>query len=309
MHPSLSTRAPAPRPDDEGSGVRARPTATPRVVAGRYALGSRLGHRSHVFRAVDRRDGAAIALKLQRVDKGVARDRFLDADVAAVRRVEHPNVVRVLDAGADLGRPFVVMELLEGRALTDLKGRLPARAVLPLFVQVCRGLSALHDAGLVHCDLTPQSLFLDSRRRRVKIIDLDLARRGAWPARADGWIGGSPAFASPEQIAGDRPVDHRSDLYSLGVILYRALTGALPFDHRDPLGLLHAHVCEAPRPPSTHVPSLPGALEAILLGLLLKDPRDRPPDARRVGRALERILKDLDASAATRLRGSGRLPL
>jgi serine/threonine-protein kinase len=231
----------------------------------------------------------------------------LEGEALAV--VAHPNVVAAVDTGVTADeRPFLVLERLEGRTLRAelaARGPLPAVEAIELAAQALDGLEAVHRAGLVHRDVKLENLFVcdaaPGQGRVVKLLDLGVAKltEGARPAplavpTAEGVSLGTPRFFSPEQATG-APLDARSDVYAMGLVLYAMLTGRTPFDHlRDVDAILRAHVAEPPDPASRHVP-LPPSLDAAILKALAKRAEDRFASAAAFAAELRRIADELRA--------------
>ncbi|MEV5875324.1 tetratricopeptide repeat protein [Streptomyces sp. NPDC052101] len=267
-----------------------------RLVQDRYRLLDLIGRggMGEVWRARDESLGRQVAVKCLKPlspygDPSltrVLRERFRrEARVAAA--LSHRGVTVVHDFGESDGIPYLVMELLEGRDLSrlleDNKGHpLPVDDVQDIAAQVAAALAYTHRQGVVHRDLKPANI-VRLTDGTVKICDFGIARLGhdiGLTARLTGTgvALGTPHYMSPEQIVGDE-VDRRSDLYSLGCVLYEIATGAPPFDLEDAWAVLIGHRDTPPRPPRERRPELPGHLEEIILGLLAKQPEERPDDA------------------------------
>ncbi|HVW25320.1 MAG TPA: serine/threonine-protein kinase [Polyangiaceae bacterium] len=226
--------------------------------------------------------------------------RFLnEARAAAVLRSNH--VVRVIDVGQlDTGRPYLVMEHLEGTdldALVESDGPVPVERAVDYVLQVCEALSEAHAAGIVHRDIKPENLFLSQAgpaKPIVKVVDFGLAKRldGAGAKVITGPLEnmGSPCYMSPEQIGAPQQVDERTDIWSLGVVLYRLVTGLLPFDG-DSLAEVCARVLNAvPKPLPECNPALDASLETIVARCLEKKPEDRYASVDELRKALERYV-------------------
>ncbi len=240
--------------------------------------------------------GHRVAVKLLRSEmllRFEVRDR-LRLEAQACARVRHENLVAVTDFGETLdGRPFLVMERLHGRSLAEeLRARrwLPVEEAVDFARQALAGLAAAHAALLVHRDLKPDNLFLcagSSGRRRVKVLDFGLAKlldtanpQGLAPLAqptAEGVTVGTPQYAAPEQTAGARVLDGRTDVYAMGWILNAMLTGRMPFpDKTSAAQLARAHATEWPPPPSSVAPQrVPGELDAIVQRAIAKRREDR----------------------------------
>ncbi len=211
-------------------------------------------------------------------------------EIDILRQLDHPNIVRFFDSGETNGRYWYAMELIEGDNFDDLRttqGRLPWPEVLDLAWQVAPALKHAHDRGVIHRDLKPSNL-LRTRAGAVKLTDFGIASLFASPhLTVTGGVIGTPEYLSPEQAKGAQ-VTKRSDLYSLGVVLYTLVTGKTPFEG-DPVELLHKHQYGQVERPSRLVPELHHDLEAIILSLLEKDPSRRPGDASVLFRQLDRL--------------------
>ncbi|OEV23142.1 serine/threonine protein kinase, partial [Streptomyces nanshensis] len=263
------------------------------LIHGRYRLLDPVGRggMGEVWRARDESLGRRVAVKClkppgRREDAGflrVLRERFRrEARVAA--SLQHRGVTVVHDFGDDDGLLYLVMELLEGRNLSQLladnKGQpLPLAEVLDVAEQVAAALAYTHAQGVVHRDLKPANV-MRSADGAVKICDFGIARLAhdiGFTARisGSGTAMGTPHYMSPEQIA-DSAVDHRSDLYSFGCVLYEIATGSPPFEGADPWAVLVGHRDTPPVPPRVHRPDLPPPLATAILRLLAKAPHERP---------------------------------
>ena len=254
------------------------------LLAGRYRLDVEIGRggMGEVWRAYDETLARAVALKLllpQDTD-ATATSRFrLEAQTAG--RLNHPNVVGVLDFGEYDNRLYLVMELVEGDSLAGVlagSGALPAEQVADLAAQASAGLAAAHGQGIVHRDVKPANLLLDTGGT-LKIGDFGIARFLDDPGAAltaTGQIVGTGLYLAPERALG-KQAGPASDMYSLGCVLYQLLSGRPPFQADTAVALLHQHLDSAPVPPrDLGVAGLPPAFENYLLGLLAKQPEDRP---------------------------------
>jgi serine/threonine-protein kinase len=261
------------------------------VADGRYEVLARLGTggMGTVYRVRQHPLERMAVLKLihrEMASDATAVGRF-EREMRVTAAIEHPHTVRVYDFGQIDGQPFLAMEYLAGRSLRqtlDRGGALPAERVASIGVQVAKALGAAHRVGVVHRDLKPDNIMLVDgygERDFVKVLDFGIARSldqgGAGFRTKVGAIIGTPAYMSPEQ-ASNVPLDARSDLYSLGVVLYEALSGSPPFAGESITALLYAHASVAPPPLPPRVPRPPG-LEAAIFRLLSKDPAMRPGSA------------------------------
>jgi serine/threonine protein kinase len=207
--------------------------------------------------------------------------RFI-MEARAVNEIAHENIVDIFSIGElEDGRHYLVMELLTGMnlmKLLDHVGRLPPDKILIMFDQLCDALATTHQKGFVHRDLKPDNVFVLDREPgpQIKILDFGIAKLKGSALSTDtraGSLLGTPEYMSPEQCLGEE-VDHRTDIYALGVILYEALTGERPFVDPMPLSVLRMHVEEPPRPPSEIAPVSP-EIEDVVLTAMAKDPADR----------------------------------
>ncbi len=263
------------------------------VVAGRYRLDRTLGASgmAQVFVATDlqlRREVAVKRLPSAAMEDATAKARFA-REARALARVNDPHVVTVFDIVVDDGRPFLVMELVEGmtlRELVDAEGRLDPARVVSIATGICSGLAAVHARGIIHRDMKPSNVFL-TRSGAVKIGDFGIASVASdvTVTRA-GEVFGSAPYVSPEQVTGD-PVDARADLYSLGCVMFEMATGRPPFAGDDPAGLAYQHVHATPERADTLIPGVPAPLASTIERLMAKDPAERPESAEELRHSLE----------------------
>ena len=241
-----------------------------------------------VYRADDLKLGQPVALKFlpDRLSSDRALlDRFF-AEVRTARSVAHPNVCRVYDIGEVDGRHFLSMEYVDGEDLASLLrriGRLPQDKALELSRQLCAGLAAAHDRGVLHRDLKPANVMVDGRGR-ARIMDFGLAV-AAGEVGTESEIGGTPAYMAPEQFAG-KGASVRSDLYALGLVLYELYTGKRAFDAGTVADYRRKHTEDPPTSPSVLVAGMEPAVERAILRCIEKDPRQRPSSAGQVAAAL-----------------------
>lgn len=261
------------------------------VIQGRYRLERQIGKggMAEVWCALDERLSRPAAIKFlapQFHQDPEFLVRFF-AEAQSVAQINHPNVVQVLDFGDFDGRPFLVMEHVAGGSAADLAGQpvLPERAA-EIVAEAARGAGAAHAMGLVHRDIKPANILL-TEDGHAKLADFGIASSvHGERLTATGQAIGSPHYLSPEQASG-AGCSPASDVYALGVVLYELITGRPPFDADNVTAIAIAHVDRTPEPPSTFVPDLDPALEALILRCLAKDPEDRYPDGAALAVALE----------------------
>ena len=278
------------------------------LIAGRYEplrlLGS--GGMGNVYLADDRLLARQVALKL--LKKHLAEDpdalaRFRKEALAAAS-LSHPNIVRVFDAGEDElgGVPYIAMEHVPGGTLAHLlarEGRLRPGEAARIAAKIALALNEAHAKGIVHRDVKPQNVLLDEGGE-PKVTDFGIALAASSASTAltrTAMIVGTARYLSPEQAQGDVATE-KSDLYSLGIVLYEMLTGRVPFDADNPVALALKHVTEHPPRPRELAPRVAPALEAATLGLLSKRPADRPRNAAVASRMLSEAAARAEASPA-----------
>jgi serine/threonine-protein kinase len=259
------------------------------VLAERYRIIGLLGHggMGEVYRADDLKLGQPVALKF--LPRALAADptrleRFY-AEVRIARQVSHPNVCRVYDVGEIEGQHFLSMEFVDGEDLASLLkriGRLPADKALDISRELCAGLAAAHDKGVLHRDLKPANVMVDGRGR-ARITDFGLAVAAGEVVRGE--VSGTPAYMAPEQLEG-KGASVRSDIYALGLVLYELYTGRKTFEGASLQELKRKHSKEAPISPSTVSPGFDPVVERVILRCLEKDPARRPASVPQVAAAL-----------------------
>ena len=272
------------------------------------------GGMGSVYKGIHRELGKQVAIKVLLVDK-LVKDvtyRRFEREAKSAGLLSHPNIVSVYDYGMiSPDRPYIVMELLDGMDLDELlvrRGYLEPNLFLSIFTQVCEALSYAHAMGLVHRDLKPSNIMLvgqNQNRQYVKIIDFGIAKFSpkkpeTKPITKPGQIFGSPLYMSPEQCVGQK-LDPRSDIYSLGCVMYESLCGAPPFMGDTLLSTIYKHVNEPPPPLQEHSygRKVPGALEKIVFKMLQKHPEDRFQSANEVLTALEQFRASQERAAST----------
>ncbi|MGW4852805.1 protein kinase domain-containing protein [Streptomyces sp. NPDC004288] len=265
------------------------------VAGGRYQLRDLLGEggMASVYLAYDSALDRQVAIKTLHTELGREqsfRERFR-REAQAVAKLSHTNIVSVFDTGEDTldgaVMPYIVMEYVEGQPLgsvlaSDVRqyGAMPADKALKVTADVLAALEVSHEMGLVHRDIKPGNV-MTTKRGVVKVMDFGIARAmqsGVTSMTQTGMVVGTPQYLSPEQALG-RAVDARSDLYSVGIMLFQLLTGRLPFDADSPLAIAYAHVQEEPVAPSSVNRSVTPAMDALVARALRKNPNERFPSA------------------------------
>lgn len=264
-----------------------------RLLNDRYQLleGLGKGGMAFVYRARDLMLERYVGVKILREDYSrdpAFQERFRQ-EAKAAANLSHPNIVTVHDFGLDAGKLFIVMEYVPGTDLKTLlqqRGRFTPEEALPLVIQACAGIGYAHRAGLVHCDVKPQNMLV-TPDQRLKVADFGIARALASirPDEQSDVVWGSPQYFSPEQASGAAP-SPASDVYSLGVVMYEMLTGALPFNATTATELARMHLDVQPPLLTEMLPDISPTLEQILLKVLSKEPSARYRTADQLGRVL-----------------------
>ena len=287
------------------------------VVRGKFRILRKVGQggMGAVYEALHLRFNERRALKVMCPE--VANDpefvKRFEREAILTRSLQHPNAVRVDDIDeAEDGRPFIVMEFVEGQSLKHLiqeQGPLPGPRVCAIIKQVAAALEAAHQLGMVHRDIKPDNIVLlpTPHGEQAKVLDFGIAklkeaRLGDPGLTATGVVIGTPQYMSPEQALGKRgeDLDGRSDLYSLGVVMYQMLTGELPFNADTTLALLHAHAFEPPQPIGQRRPDLhiPAPIAKLVMQCLEKKPENRPASGRVLIDELERAEQEVERKSA-----------
>jgi serine/threonine-protein kinase len=281
------------------------------VIAGRYRLEKRLamGGMGSLWTAQHTQLDTQVAIKFMdpnHAGSAMGRQRF-EREAKTAASLKSAHVVQVHDYGVEEDRPYIVMELLHGEDLgkrLKRERRVSLQVASGILTQIARGLRRAHDAGLIHRDLKPPNIFMarGDDEEVVKILDFGIAKDTMEAKLGEGTktgeLMGSPHFMSPEQIRSSKDIDHRSDLWSLGVILFRAVTGALPFQG-DAIGAVIAHILADPIPaPSSVYPSLSPAVDAYFARAFSRDVAGRFQSAREMAEVFAAIA--VDASTAPR---------
>jgi serine/threonine protein kinase len=273
--------------------VVAAPVTKGTVFAGRYEVLSLIGRggMGAVYRARDRILGDKVAIKVLSTDVSSKPEmiRRFGSEMGLVRRVRHPNVCRIFGSGQENGRLWLCMELVEGEDLRTLLRRRPldAERAFEWGAQVANGLQALHEVGLVHRDVKALNVMIDTKGAS-RLMDLDIAKQWEQEASAatvTGQVLGTPEYISPEYAKG-LPVDARSDIYSLGVLVYEMFTGEVPFRGDSPVAVIMKHIHETPPLEGPRAARIPPPVVPILRKALAKKPELRYSTARGLAVAL-----------------------
>ncbi|MDQ3299223.1 MAG: serine/threonine-protein kinase, partial [Myxococcota bacterium] len=278
------------------------PDPTTEIVAGRYRIVRWLGSggMGRVYEALDIELGERVAIKMLR---GGLSDDALERfrrEVRLTRRVQHPNVARMIDIGEHAGDRFLTMELIDGAALTGEVGRRMAWARLKrLAVQICDGLAAAHRSGVIHRDLKPDNVLVERGTDRAVITDFGIARSvDDVGVTQIGMVIGTPRYMAPEQLAGSPNIDARADVFSLGVMLYELASGSRPWEADTAIAIA---VAQATRPPQPLVaPHVPAGFNDLVMACLAIDPAERPTGAEAIGASIDATITAFDDSAARR---------
>ncbi len=291
------------------------------VFGDRYEILARLarGGMATVYRSFDRRLHRIVAVKVMHEGLGDDVDfaAKFDREARAAARLSHPNVVSVFDQGTEDGRPYIVMEFVEGRTLRSVISReapLPPLRALEYIEPAVRALAAAHEAGLVHRDVKPENVLI-AERGTVKVTDFGLAKAiTAQTATAtQGLLIGTVSYLPPELVMSGK-ADARSDVYSAGIVLFELLTGRKPHTGDTPIAVAYSHVHnEVPAPSSVQTDAktpIPPYLDALVIACTKRDPRHRPADARalqmRIAAARRALLEGVaDDPELTRILGGG----
>ncbi|PJN27110.1 serine/threonine protein kinase [Kitasatospora sp. CB02891] len=278
------------------------------LLDGRYRVEQRIavGGMSTVYRGTDTRLDRAVALKVMHPSLAGDADftaRFI-REAKAVARLAHPNVVNVLDQGADPRAVFMAMEYVPGRTLRDLlrdRGALSVRAALDVLEPVLAALGAAHRAGLVHRDVKPENVLITDNGL-VKVADFGLVRimgaadSSTTAATEAGQLLGTVSYLAPEQISQNAPADQRVDVYAAGILLYEMLTGAKPHTGENAAQVMYRHLHEDVPAPSRTAPAVGRELDALVAAATARDPQARPWDAVELLAAVQRVRRTLPAA-------------
>jgi WD40 repeat protein/serine/threonine protein kinase len=279
------------------AGARDSDVSLPFTRLGHYEIVARIGRggMGDVYRAYERKLDRQVAIKVLPAELARSEDfvRRFKAEATAAAKLIHPNIIQIHSIDEDAGHHFFVMQFVEGESLADLlhrRGKLSVDDTLPIVEQALAGLGAAHEQGMVHRDIKPGNILLDTRHRRALLADFGLVKSlesSATGHTATGVVMGTVDYISPEQGRG-QTVDARSDLYSMGILLYQMLAGRLPFEADNPTALIFQHVYEQAPPLAKVAPDVPVALASVIEKLLAKSPADRHQTA-------DAVLADLRA--------------
>jgi serine/threonine-protein kinase len=283
----------------------------PLTQLGRYRILGELGHGAMgiVYKAEDPLLGRIVAIKTitlvtDEAERVEYEARFFQ-EARAAGGLNHPNLITIHDIGREGDIAYMAMELLEGVELREVMGRgeVPLRLAIDIGAQAADGLAFAHERGVVHRDIKPGNIML-VRGRHAKVMDFGIARMRVSDVKTQtGAILGSPKYMSPEQVAGRR-VDHRADIFSLGVVLYELTAGEPPFSAPNMAQLMQQIAIAAPLPPSTVNPAVPAMLDLILARALEKEPDARYQSAAEFAADLRTCLAELpELPVATPLPG------
>jgi serine/threonine protein kinase/Tfp pilus assembly protein PilF len=296
---ALPRRAEEPPLGTETAQTPVRELVTGSLFAGRYQVIEELGRggMGRVYKVLDKEVNAKVALKLIKPELAADRetiDRFRN-ELKTARDISHKHICRMYDLGRAEGTYFLTMEYVSGedlKSMIRMSGQLGLGTAVHIALQVCEGLAEAHRAGVVHRDLKPSNIMID-REGTVRIMDFGIARslKGKGPTGA-GIIVGTPEYMSPEQVEG-KDVDPRSDLYSLGIILYEMTTGRVPFEGDTPFTVGVKHKSEKPQDPKQLNPNLSDDLSRVILRCLEKDKTGRFQSAEELQAELAKIDKGI----------------
>ncbi|HEX6159832.1 MAG TPA: serine/threonine-protein kinase, partial [Thermoanaerobaculia bacterium] len=250
-----------------------------------------------VYKAIDTQLDEVVAIKTLPGDVMTKSPEDLERfkrEIRLARKITHRNVLRTYDYGEAEGVYFISMEYVRGYTLSELLDEAPQRQMQPrpaagISRQICRGLQAAHEQGIIHRDIKPGNVLIDAKGE-VKLMDFGIARMAETPEAMTqaGLIVGTPHYMSPEQVQG-KQLDARSDVYSMGVLVYEMLVGQRPFTGSSLTGILMAHITEPPKPPIDVRPEIGREMNTIVLRCLAKDPKERYADAGALLADLDRL--------------------
>ena len=270
---------------------------------GRYVIVEEIGQGAMgvVYKAVDPLIDRTVAIKTINLDLSKEElanfEKRFQREVQSAGKLNHPNIVTVYDVGRTEGVAYMAMEFLEGKELREILDSgvvLPVEKVMHIATQVAEGLGFAHEHGIVHRDVKPSNVMV-LKNGLVKITDFGIAQMSSATRTMSGMVMGSPKYMSPEQVVG-QAVDGRSDIFSLGIMLYEMLTGKTPFTGENISAIMYQILNDDPIPPRTFNQSIPEAINFIVLKALSKHPDQRYQNAKEMARDLKRY-KSLDIPA------------
>lgn len=310
-----NTKSTAANQDDQGEDAPLDPLASletqlvGRVIAGKYKIDSLLGEggMAQVFKATHQGLDRAVVIKIMHSglpSMDTALKRF-EQECKVTAKIDHPNVVSVFDVGTIEGRrPYLVMEFIQGESMRDFLDRevsMEVHDATNVMVQVCSGLFEAHSQGIVHRDLKPENIMLRQHRDRpdwVKIVDFGIAhlKQGGQRLTRTGIAIGTVDYMSPEYLS-DKPIDHRSDVYALGVILYELIAGRCPFVAETAEAIMAKHLWGQPMPLSHYRPDLTAGcmFDKIAERALEKEPDNRYQSVSEMKSDLQKAIKEFEA--------------
>jgi len=274
------------------------------------------GGMGEVYLAFDEKMKRNVALKILPAEYGSHDERVkrFEMEARAISSINHPNIVTIYDVGNFEGINYIATEFVEGKTLRELTGgKFKLGNVMANSVQICDALSAAHDVGVIHRDIKPENIMI-RKDGYAKILDFGVAKltevgletMSNFANTTKGVIIGTPGYMSPAQICGD-PIDHRTDIWSCGVVLYEFLTGKNPFKEKNRQATFQAILSKTPRPPSELNPEIPYEIDAILLKILEKDRDDGYQTAVDLRADLKRVKREIDSSASGTYSGSSAM--
>ncbi len=266
-----------------------------RTLGGRYEIRELIGRggTADTYRAQDKLLDRDVAVKVLIDRSDDINNRFI-REAQAMAKLNHPNIVQVFDVGQESGISYIVMELVRGKTLRDLEGgSLSYRQALTYLIEILEALSYAHEAGTIHRDIKPSNVMIDDESKKVKVMDFGLARRTSDMTQTTrtGQIVGTIGYLAPERFL-SKPADSRSDLYSVGVVMYEIFTGTVPFrnDKDDLVATIFSHVHDNPTPPHEINRNIPESLERVIMRAIDKEPNKRYQSAREYITDLQALL-------------------
>ncbi|MGD0089194.1 MAG: serine/threonine-protein kinase [Planctomycetota bacterium] len=289
-----------PKPEPSAAAKAGAPRKTHRLGDSDYELEGKLGQGAmgKVYKAKQLSQNRIVALKL--LPKDMAQDEeFLERfrrEARAAMRLSHPNIVAAYDMGMAENYHYIAMEFVDGPSLElylQRKGRLTQAEVLKVALDMSAALGEAEAHHIVHRDIKPGNILFSNSQRLNKLTDLGLASASEGDRRVTmaGYCVGTPYYVSPEQARGERDVDGRADIYSLGATLYHLATGRLPFEGLNPLVIMGKHLQEEPPAPNVREPAVSAHVSALIQKMMAKDPAKRPQNALDLRVDIERCMK------------------